>query len=329
VRVPTIVLSVLATTLVFATSASATFIHVVGPGESLSSIATTDGLTVAQLAAANGVPPTTELTAGSQLAIPPQGGGAPLEASTPEASSSTPEASEGDGDQDSDEGGSGVAVSERTSSRYTVAPGDTLSALAARAGTTVAQLAAANGLDPSGPLLSGTTLTLGGAVGGPQAASTASASTSQPTGTAAAGSPGGPPYPTPQTVGSAEIASIAAANGVPPSLAEAIAYQESGFNNELVSSANARGVMQITPGTWSWIGEKLAGPMPLAPASVRDNVRGGVLLLRALLQATGSNQELAAAGYYQGLSSVRQEGMYPSTQQYVADVRALQSRFGG
>jgi LysM repeat protein len=334
VRVPTILLSVVATTLISATSASATFVHVIGPGESLSSIATTDGLTVAQLAAANGVSPTAELTAGSQLVIPPQGGGVPVEGSaresTPQASA-TPEASAGDGDQDSDDGGSGAAgTEESTPARYTVAPGDTLSALAARAGTTVAQLAAANGLDPSAPLLSGTTLTLAGAGGGAsQAASSASASTAQPTGTAAEGSPGGPPYPTPQTVGSAEIASIAAANGVPPSLAEAIAYQESGFNNELVSSANARGVMQITPGTWSWIGEKLAGPMPLAPASVRDNVRGGVLLLHALLQATGGNQELAAAGYYQGLPSVRQEGMYPSTQQYVADVRALQSRFGG
>ena len=40
---------------------------------------------------------------------------------------------------------------------YIVQPGDTLSAIAARAGIRVAQLAAANGLDPNGLLLAGST----------------------------------------------------------------------------------------------------------------------------------------------------------------------------
>ena len=56
----------------------------------------------------------------------------------------------------------------------------------------------------------------------------------------------------------AQIGQVAAAHGVPASLAEAIAWQESGFNNNLVSDANARGVMQILPGTWSWINSNLA-----------------------------------------------------------------------
>jgi hypothetical protein len=38
---------------------------------------------------------------------------------------------------------------------------------------------------------------------------------------------------------------------------------------------------------------------------------------------------MAAAGYYQGLSSVQQNGMYSDTQQYVNDVMALKARFGG
>lgn len=321
--VPAVAISLAAATvLALPAGASAAFLHTVGPGESLSSVAATDGLTVAQLAAANGLPPATELTAGSQLVIPSQTDGVPSEASTPASSDE-------DGD---DEGGSSTAAPTpvSSSSQYVVQPGDTLTALAVRAGTSVAQLAAANGLDPAAALLSGTTLTLGAAAGSPSSESnTAEAATSQPVAASAEGSPGGAPYATPQTIGSAEISSIAAANGVPPSLAKAIAYQESGFNNGLVSSADARGVMQITPGTWSWINENLAGPMPLAPASILDNVRGGVLLLRSLLQATGGNQGLAAAGYYQGLPSVVQEGMYPSTQQYVADVEALQQRFGG
>ena len=38
---------------------------------------------------------------------------------------------------------------------------------------------------------------------------------------------------------------------------------------------------------------------------------------------------MAAAAYYQGLSSVRRVGMFPETQQYVDNVLALRSRFGG
>ncbi len=52
--------------------ASAYFVHVVAPGESLSSIAAADGLTVTELAAANGLSPTAQLVAGSTLQIPPQ-----------------------------------------------------------------------------------------------------------------------------------------------------------------------------------------------------------------------------------------------------------------
>ena len=88
--------------------------------------------------------------------------------------------------------------------------------------------------------------------------------------------------------------------------------------------------MQILPGTWAWIQNTLAqGGPPLAPASAADNVRGGVLMLRSLLNSTGGDPALAAAGYYQGLPSVQQNGMYSSTQQYVNDVLALRSQFGG
>lgn len=280
-------------------SASAAFVHVVAAGESLSSIAAADGLTVQQLAAANGLPPTAELLAGSQLVIPPQGGGEPTEVAMPEAA--TPVTAEADHDHDGDDRGAegeAAAVAQ---------PGDGDEDGDDRAGavSTSSSAAAAEG--------EGTT----------------SAATSQPVGVAAEGPPGGPPFPTAQTVSPERVASIAAANGVPPSLANAIADMESGFNNALVSSANARGVMQITPGTWEWIDRELAGAAPLAPASALENVRGGVLLLRSLLQATGGNQSLAAAGYYQGLPSVLQNGMYPSTRQYVSDVEALEQRFGG
>ena len=38
---------------------------------------------------------------------------------------------------------------------------------------------------------------------------------------------------------------------------------------------------------------------------------------------------VAAAGYYQGLTSVRERGMFDDTKRYVDNVLALQARFGG
>ena len=311
-------------------AAQADFMHTVMPGESLTSIAATDGLTIAQLAAANHISPFTRLIAGSTLAIPPKG--AP--ASTTTTASSTTTASTGsssscDGDADADDTGCSTAGAASTTSAggsYVVRRGDTLSAIAARAGTTVAALAALNGLNPRHYLLYGTTLRLPGGSTTP----TSSAGNSEPVGAAAIGSLKAPPYPTHQRVTAGQIGSIAAANGVPPSLAQGIAWQESGFNNAAVSPVGARGVMQILPGTWNWIGSVLnRGGIPLAPASALDNVRGGVIMLHALLGATGGNQAETAAGYYQGLSSVQQHGMYSDTQQYVRDVMALSQRFGG
>jgi soluble lytic murein transglycosylase-like protein len=235
-----------------------------------------------------------------------------------------PAGTDGDGDGDGDAAGtSGVAqTAAPQSGSYVVQPGDTLSAIAAANGLTVDQLAAANGLDPAGILLAGSTLSFSGG----SLASGTQASAVQPEVTGALGTGA---QPTPQTVSPQDVGQVAAANGVPPSLAEAIGYQESGFNNNLVSSTGAIGVMQLEPATWNYVGRNLAGPPPLSPYSAQDNIRGGVLLLRSLLDQTGGNMSLAAAGYFQGLPSVQRNGLYRSTQQYVADVMALQRQFGG
>jgi N-acetylmuramoyl-L-alanine amidase len=322
--------------LIAPATASAYFSHVIAPGESLSSIAAADGLSVAQLAAANGLSPSSQLILGTSVQIPPQTAGfSQVSAST--SSVAVPSASTGDGDADSDDPsqsvtGSTVAVSTPASSgSYVVQPGDTLSAIAARAGMSVASLAAANGLNLNGLLISGTALRLSGSPTfvSTSSASMSSAAVSQPVGASAQGAVTDPPYPTPERVTASQIGQVAAANGVSPSLAAAVAWQESGFNNDLVSSADARGVMQILPGTWSWIQNSLNPGTPLAPASAIDNVRGGVLLLHSLLNSTGGDPGLAAAGYYQGLPSVQRYGIYPSTQQYMNDVLSLRRQFGG
>ena len=53
-------------------TASAAFEHVVAKGETLSSVAAADGLSISQLAAANAMSPDSQLTLGSSLVIPPQ-----------------------------------------------------------------------------------------------------------------------------------------------------------------------------------------------------------------------------------------------------------------
>jgi soluble lytic murein transglycosylase-like protein len=67
----------------------------------------------------------------------------------------------------------------------------------------------------------------------------------------------------------------------------------------------------------------------LNPASALENVHAGVMYLQHLLSATGGNQDLATAAYYEGLSAVRSRGLYEDTKRYVASVNALRSRFGG
>lgn len=296
--------------LVAPATASAAFIHIVAPGESLSSVAAADGLSVGQLAAANGLSTSAGLLAGSPLTIPPQTPGvAGVTAGAPATAAGGEESGEAapDGDEV-------TAPATSAAGGYVVRRGDTLSAIAAANGMTVDQLAADNGLSVSGILLAGSTLNLGGASSAAPAASGAPA-------------PGGA-QPTAMSVSPSEVGQVAAANGVSSSLAEAIGYQESGFNNSFVSGTGAIGVMQIEPGTWNFIERNLAGSS-LSPNSAVDNVKGGVLLLRSLLDQTGGDPNLAVAGYYQGLRSVREHGMFPDTQRYVADVMALAQRFGG
>jgi soluble lytic murein transglycosylase-like protein len=114
--------------------------------------------------------------------------------------------------------------------------------------------------------------------------------------------------------------------GVDPHLATALAWMESGFNNQLVSSAGAVGVMQITPVTWDYV-EHVLLLGHLVAHDQDGNVRIGVALLRHLLRVYNGNERLALAAYYQGPRSLQANGPLPETMQYVADILALESRF--
>jgi LysM repeat protein len=111
---------------------------------------------------------------------------------------------------------------------------------------------------------------------------------------------------------------------VPESLALAVAYQESGFNQRAVSPANAIGTMQVIPSSGVWASRLVGRRLDLLDP--QDNVTAGVAILAAL-RRTADDERSAIAGYYQGLASVNRNGMFPDTRRYVANIQRLQTRF--
>src|SRR5215208_6682843 len=285
--------------LLVPSTASAAVPHTVAPGETLWQLAAANNMTTRSFAAANGLSPDAHIVSGRTIKIPSVAEAAGALASAPTAS---------------------AASGPPPMGAYTVRPGDSLSAIAVTSRVPMSAIASMNGIDPNGVLMAGTVIKL-------PTGSPAPAGSAQPA-PATTSVPQSAPYASSGRVSSADIAAVASRNGVPASLASAIAWQESGFNNSMVSSANARGVMQVMPGTWSWVQANLARRR-LDPSSAIDNVGAGVLYLGHLLRETGGDAALAAAGYYQGIGSVRSIGMLPETKRYVDNVMALRSRFGG
>ena len=119
------------------------------------------------------------------------------------------------------------------------------------------------------------------------------------------------------------ITRVARQHGVDPSIALAISYQESGWNQSKVSVANAVGAMQVIPSSGTWISSVVGRDLDLL--DTEDNATAGVVLLKILLQQSDSTSD-AIAGYYQGLASVEANGMYADTKQYVANVKYLRKR---
>ena len=108
---------------------------------------------------------------------------------------------------------------------------------------------------------------------------------------------------------------------VPRTLALAIAWQESGWQQRRVSSAGAIGVMQVMPDTGRWM--RWYAGRPLRLRDTHDNVQAGMLTLRILRSWTRYDNN-AIAAYYQGLGAVRKHGYFRDTNAYVRSVRAHQ-----
>jgi hypothetical protein len=112
---------------------------------------------------------------------------------------------------------------------------------------------------------------------------------------------------------------LAPAYTVAPRLALAVITVESNFDPNAQSQKDARGLMQLIPGTATRFRVKNA-------FDVRDNVRGGLAYLRWLLSYYRGDVALAAAAYNAGEGVVdRYRGVppYPETRSYVQRVLAL------
>ncbi len=292
-----------------ATAARTVRTHVVRPGDTMEGIAQRLGVPLAQLVRANpGINPHV-IMPGQRLVV--TGSSAASSRSTARA----------------------AAAPARS---HTVRAGDTMTAVATAYGISLSRLLAANpGADPD-LLLVGQRLALPGTA---KATAPGVSPSPKPTST---NTFAGYTYPA-ATVRAADanrarlarmavpsrsetaalIRQIATRHGVDPRLALAIAYNESGWNQRAVSVANAVGTMQVIPMSGDWASQ-LAGRR-LDLLDTEDNITAGVVILRAL-QSVASSREEAIAAYYQGLQSVRTQGLYTDTKAYVRTVVALYGR---
>ncbi len=120
------------------------------------------------------------------------------------------------------------------------------------------------------------------------------------------------------------LATIALDYGLDPTLVQAIAWQESGWQQGLTSLAGATGIMQVLPEIGAWVASDIVGaPLNIA-GSAADNVTAGTALFAWLVEQTG-DEELALAYYVQGQGSIASAGIFPETWQYIANIRAIQA----
>lgn len=277
---------VLAALLVSSSTVGAHGSHTVEPGDTLSEIAEDTGTTIVGLMAENDLSSPDRIRIGQELIIPHSDGahGANVTQAAPAPAASTPSVS-----------------------TYVVRRGDTLGQIAQDLGVSTADLVSANELASPNRIREGQELTVpGGSVA------------------AAVSSYAALPDRLAETPERQALIPVfewwSEANGLPVDLVMAVAWQESGWNNDAVSFKGAVGVGQIMPATSAWVAADLIGRPDLDPTIAEDNIRMSARYLRWLIDYLG-DEDLALAGYYQGPGAVRSGIMYEDTIQYVANVQ--------
>ena len=274
-----------------AAAAPAPRAHTVRSGEHLTGIARHYGVTVAQFVAANGIANASRIYAGQRLTIPGPTAAAPASA---------------------------VAKPAPAAPRaHTVRSGEHLTGIARHYGVTVAQIVAANGIANASRIYAGQRLT----IPGPTATAPASAATG-----ARAMPPSMAALVARRDAVRQVIVEEAGRFGVPEAFALAVAWQESGWQQGVVSHAGAIGVMQLMPTTADWVGEAMLGTT-IDPRDLRQNVRGGVRLLAHYLDRYDGDRAKVLAAYYQGQAAVDRHGIYPVSRPYIASIATLEALF--
>jgi soluble lytic murein transglycosylase-like protein len=193
-------------------------------------------------------------------------------------------------------------VDQTMLSRYVVKPGDSLTAIAQKHGISLSTIAKVNHLNPAHPLLIGVKLRIPASVRAAPAAVSATNAVSVRD----------------------SLDRWSAHYGIDRSLARALAWMESGYNNSVVSNVGAQGVMQLLPSTWEYVEKVLIGHPVSHDAD--GNVHVGMAYLNHLLAAFNGDERLALAGWYQGERAVKASGPYKVSKAFVADVLALRQR---
>lgn len=126
--------------------------------------------------------------------------------------------------------------------------------------------------------------------------------------------------------------------GVPADLIAAVIYEESRFDDDVRSTADARGLMQITPDTADTI-ENLSGGETFVYEDLDDpelNIRYGTFYLAHLLEKYDGDMVAALAAYNAGEGNADAWGgagmsiddiEFPETHEYVKDVLERQEQY--
>jgi len=110
-----------------------------------------------------------------------------------------------------------------------------------------------------------------------------------------------------------KVIKAAEQEGVDPQLALAVAQVESGFSQAAKSPAGAIGVMQLMPATAKGLG--------VNPKKMDDNIRGGVMYLKEMLDFTGGDVRKALVGYNGGPKLAKMDN--PPNMDYADQVNSV------
>lgn len=271
------------------TAAPAAAHYVVASGDTLSGIASAHRTSVPALATANRLADADRIVAGQELAMP-----------------------------------------GRDPVTHAVQPGETLWSIARLYGISVDALQQANGLTDPDRIVAGSSLDLGGGAvaaapaGVPAAPAAAPMEPAATPATADVGPipAGGRSNPVVRERVGRLLEETAVRYGWRPATIQALALHESGWNNGVVSSTGAIGIMQIMPATGDWLSQYVLR-RPLDLHDPADNVEAGVAYLDYLYRQFDRDIERTLASYYEGFRRVRDSGISAGGQRYVDAVLAL------